>query len=187
MTQPAVSDSAALIRIPLPSLGHSRRSPARPADALLPVDRRPSQVAAAFATAHRLSAELELTLGKLNGTRQLNGVLRQELQTTRRLARSLRAQSATLRTDHHRTSEPNTQPRNDTGNASSHRSEDRPGRLVSAAIGASRRLSVDRAAPHDPRPRPAAVGATPPRSIVAPALRAPLMTRPLTAHADRVR
>ena len=146
MTQPAVPESIAVTGVPVGSLGDSDGRPARLAATLWQVDRRPSQVAVAFETAHRLSADLQLTLGKLNGTRQLNRELRQELKTTRRLARSLRAQSANLRTP-----------------------------------------SVAGTAPHDLRVVPSAVGATPPRSAVAPTQRAPLTTRPVTAYADSVR
>ena len=98
VTQPAVSESMAATGIPVRSRGDSDRRPARFPATLLPVGRRPSRVAVAFETAHRLSADLQLTLGKLNGTRQLNRELRQELKTTRQLARSLRAQSTNLRT-----------------------------------------------------------------------------------------
>ena len=141
-----MSESVGLIGVPLASLGGSDHTPARLADTLLPVGRRPRQIAVAFETAHRLSVDLELRLGRLNGTRQLNRELRQELKTTRRLARSLRSQSANLRTP-----------------------------------------SVAGTAPPDLRVVPSAVGATRPRSAVAPARRAPLTTRPVTAHADSVR
>jgi hypothetical protein len=85
-------------------------------------------------------------LGKLHATRQLNRELRQELNTMRRLARSLRSRSANLRTP-----------------------------------------SVAGTAPPDLRVVPSAVGATGPRSAVAPARRAPLTTRPITAHTEGVR
>jgi hypothetical protein len=138
---------------------------------LLPVGRRPCQVAVAFATAHRLSVDLELTLGKLNSTRQVNRDLRKEVKGTRRLATSLRAQSATLRTNHHRTSQQMIQPSNTTGTAASRSSEELPGRVASAAIRASPRLSVAGTAPQDLSAVPSAVSATPPSSAVAPARR----------------
>ena len=110
-----------------------------------------------------------LTMGKLNGNRQLNRELRQELNAARRLSRSLRAQSAILRTDYRRASQPMLPPSNVTGRAPNRASEDRLERRVSPAVGASRRLSVAGTPPHDQRTVPSALTATPPSSAVAPA------------------